>query len=82
MQIPINQRKRVKGKSFFSLFGIAHPPTALGRTPENAPKSLRNMCGKMLSCVCKKPPWRIPKGFGTEDFCSRAYLISIEDGTE
>jgi len=38
MQIPINQRKRVKGKSFFSLFGTDHPPTALGRTPENAPK--------------------------------------------
>ena len=37
MQIPINQRKRVKGKSFFSLFGTDHPPTALGRAPENAP---------------------------------------------
>ena len=39
--------------------------------------SKRNMCGKMLSCVCKKPPWRIPKGIGTEDFCTRAYLFLL-----
>lgn len=39
IQLPINQRKRVKGKSFFSLLLLQHPPTALGDSSENAPKS-------------------------------------------
>ena len=82
MQIPINQRKRVKGKSFFSLFGTDHPPTALGRSLENAPNFKAEYVRYDAVVRVQKTSVANPEGFRYRGFLYSRVPISIDDGTE